>query len=160
MRKSIEDIVRETFLIMGISLAAGIVANFSFVVDLLRGEKVLPIDERQASIPRLAPEITLSEAKTNFDNNGAIFLDARPKGDFVEGHILGAINVPWDNFDDVYPEISNLLSGEMEIITYCGGACESSIYLANALVKMGYRNVKVFFSGWPRWVEAGYPVGP
>ena len=75
------------------------------------------------------------------------------------GHIRGAVNLPYGDFDRVYPQISPLLSKDALLITYCDGRdCQASIVLTNRLSTMGYGNVKVFFGGWQAWRVVGYPL--
>jgi len=104
------------------------------------------------------PQIALQEAKSAFDE-GAIFLDARSEEAYIMGHIPGSVNLPYGDFDGVYPQISPLLSKDALLIAYCDGSdCQSSIVLTNRLSTMGYGHVKVFFGGWQAWRTAGYPI--
>jgi rhodanese-related sulfurtransferase len=43
------------------------------------------------------------------------------------------------------------------IVLYCGGGYRSAL-AADALQKMGYRNVLSMDGGWKRWKELGYPT--
>ena len=46
---------------------------------------------------------------------------------------------------------------DAEVILYCGGGYRSAL-AADALQKMGYRNVISMDGGWKRWKELGYPT--
>ena len=46
---------------------------------------------------------------------------------------------------------------DAEIVLYCGGGFRSAL-AADALQKMGYRNVISMDGGWKRWSELGYPT--
>jgi rhodanese-related sulfurtransferase len=46
---------------------------------------------------------------------------------------------------------------DAEIVLYCGGGYRSAL-AADALQRMGYRNVASMAGGWRRWCELGYPV--
>jgi len=106
------------------------------------------------------PRVSLMGAKDRFDTGSAIFLDARPAAEYKEAHIPRALNFYADEFDTFAPIVlPQLRDKDREIVAYCHGvSCELSIHLAKRLSELGYRNVKVFFGGWPEWKKAGYPV--
>lgn len=103
--------------------------------------------------------ITLKEAKALFDQGEALFIDARPEAAYVERHIVGALSLPYDAFEERYPEVAVQLPVDLQLITYCDGvACEESAELALLLAQLGHINVVIFLGGWPEWKNAGYPV--
>jgi rhodanese-related sulfurtransferase len=105
------------------------------------------------------PAISLDDAMMKFQSEGTIFLDSRYPEDYKSGHIKGAINFPWEEFEEHSPEVLPKLSFDKEIITYCdGGECETSLLLARELRDMGYKNVKTFFGGWSEWQKADLPI--
>ena len=70
--------------------------------------------------------------------NGAILLDVRTKQEFMEGHLNGAIVIP---YYEISKKIENIIpSKEQEIIVYCknGGR---GITAVETLNKLGYKNV-------------------
>ena len=103
--------------------------------------------------------ISLEMAWEKYNSGEALFLDARSADDYSAGHIRGALNFPADDFESQLPQIFDLLIGDREVITYCGGEeCHSSTDLADALRAAGCVKVWVFYSGWVSWKEIGYPV--
>jgi len=91
-------------------------------------------------------------------NNGAVFLDARDNLDFKEGHIKGAVSLPYYEFDN-YKNALDKISKKDLIVTYCAGTdCDLSIMLGRQLLSLGYQNVYIFFGGWNDWINDGYPV--
>jgi rhodanese-related sulfurtransferase len=105
------------------------------------------------------PAISLDYAMMKFQSKNVIFLDARYTADFEEGHIDGAINLPWEEYEDYASDILPKLPQDEEIIAYCDGTeCETSLLLARELVELGYTHIKVFFGGWQEWQEAGLSV--
>ena len=105
------------------------------------------------------PFITLKEAYGKYHDPGTIFLDAREPEDYELGRIKGAINLPFDWFDDHWPDVEPLLNMEAEIIVYCSGAeCESSLYEGRYLQEIGYQHISIFFGGWSEWDSHGFPV--
>lgn len=107
-------------------------------------------------------QVQLPSAKRFFDAKAALFLDARDPAEFGEGHIAGAINLPYEEAITDPDRLAAVDSGGKVIITYCGGGtCEVSISLAEALVhQAGKKKVLVFMGGYPEWEQAGYPVEP
>ncbi|MBT4035056.1 MAG: rhodanese-like domain-containing protein [Candidatus Marinimicrobia bacterium] len=105
-----------------------------------------------------ASNISLENAHAAYENNAALFFDARSPEDFSSGHINQAINLPVHAFMDSLPYLENL-NLSRHIITYCDGEdCNASIDLAADLKMMGFSNVNFFFGGWQEWRDAGYPI--
>ena len=105
------------------------------------------------------PAITLSEAMMEFQSSNAIFLDARLEFDYKQGHIKGAVNLPYEEFDEFYPKVASKLTKDKTIIAYCDGTeCELSLLLTRVLREEGYQHLKVFFGGWSEWEKAGLPI--
>ncbi|MCX6149803.1 MAG: rhodanese-like domain-containing protein [Ignavibacteriales bacterium] len=101
--------------------------------------------------------IYLKQASTLFKSKKAIFIDARDKWDFADGHIPNALNIPEYSFDNSNP-ILQTIPLDKTIVTYCGGDdCDISSKLAENLFGLGYKKVFIFFGGWNEWIKAGYP---
>ena len=87
-------------------------------------------------------QISGAEAKALMDSeSGYIILDVREQHEYDEGHIPGAILIP-------YGEIANRAEKELSnkdqlILVFCRSGRRSKI-AAEALVKLGYTNVKEF----------------
>jgi rhodanese-related sulfurtransferase len=104
-------------------------------------------------------EISLQAVKLFADASGAVIIDAREDYEFADGHIPGAINMPYDEVSAEPERLANLDAGGRPIIVYCGGGtCELSLTLAWDLISAGQSKVVVFMGGYPEWQEAGYPV--
>jgi len=104
--------------------------------------------------------ISISEAMMEFQAPHTIFLDARSDFDYKQGHIKGALNLPFEEFDGFYPEVASKLPKDKTIIAYCDGTeCELSLFLTRILREEGYQDLKIFFGGWAEWVEADLPIG-
>ncbi len=102
------------------------------------------------------PAVSLDYVQMKFQSSKVIFLDARMPVDFKAGHIKGAINLPYEEFEQFSPQVLPKLPVNEEIIAYCDGSeCEASLLLSRELRDLGYRNVKIFFGGWSEWQMAG-----
>ena len=87
-------------------------------------------------------QISGAEAKALMDSeSGYIILDAREQDEYGEGHIPGAILIPYgeiaDRAEKELPDKNQL------ILVYCRSGRRSKI-AAEELVKLGYTNVKEF----------------
>jgi rhodanese-related sulfurtransferase len=101
--------------------------------------------------------IQAAEAKQRHDQ-GALFIDARPEIVYKLGHIPGALWLPDDAFDRVFPQIESKLRGRFDIVVYCSGyGCESSHIVARRLKALQIPAV-ILQDGEPAWSEAGYPL--
>ena len=97
--------------------------------------------------------ITAEEAKTIMDTEeGYIILDVRAQDEYDEGHIPGAIVIPHTQIE---AEAENVLTDKDQLIlVYCRSGRRSKI-AAEALVRLGYTNIKEFggILDWPYEVE-------
>ncbi len=99
------------------------------------------------------------QAKSLFESGKVLFLDARSADDYQAGHIQGALNLPWQEFDSYFDRIMQEIPEDRMIVTYCEGeTCELSKELARALIDMGFSNVRVLVNGWTVWKNMGQPV--
>ncbi|KPK35558.1 MAG: hypothetical protein AMK70_05080 [Nitrospira bacterium SG8_35_1] len=113
---------------------------------------------------------TVVDAEWVKQNEGKVMVfDARKKGEYVEGHIPGAISVPYkeksektvdfdpskDKWDmSKYPSDKNA-----SIVVYCNGVkCWKSYKSIVRLGQAGYTNLYWLRDGFPGWQEKGYTV--
>ena len=102
-------------------------------------------------------DVTL--ARKLYDSGKFVFVDARSRDDYVEGHIKGAVSLLVGEFDEKIDVFLEEYSPEKAIITYCSGrTCEDSHRLAQLLLEFGYEKINVFIDGYPGWVTRGYPI--
>lgn len=113
--------------------------------------------KKKAPLPEGA--VDLKEAKRIFDEGLAVIMDARSPSDFAEGHIPGAINIPYDQLPDYLDTLAEEVPKEQRVMCYCWSpTCDFSDQLATELKFMGYKDVVVFTGGWEEWTAAGYPT--
>lgn len=93
-----------------------------------------------------------------FYQEGATFVDSRDMWEYSDGHIKGAINFPYIEFETTHPALDKL-NKEKPIVIYCSSTeCGLSTKLAIELQKLGYQKLFVFEEGWDAWVEEDYPI--
>ena len=83
---------------------------------------------------------------------GYIILDAREQDEYDAGHIPGAILIPYTQIEAKASEM--LADKDQLILVYCRSGRRSKI-AAEALVEMGYTNIKEFggILDWPYETE-------
>ncbi len=98
-------------------------------------------------------QITQDEAKRIMDSGEEyILLDVREQDEFDEGHIPGAILLPYTEIANKAEEI--IPDKDNQILVYCRSGRRSKI-AAESLVGLGYSNVKEFggIIDWPYETE-------
>jgi len=126
---------------------------------IIKTQSADPADHSDTSSITDGETMTAEKAKSLLDGGAVVFIDSRSEKAFNDGHISGAINIPYDKFLDYYDNLSSTVSTDQTIICYCWGPdCDFSDNLASELAMMGYERVTVFKGGWEQWIEKGYPV--
>lgn len=112
------------------------------------------------ALPDAAPEISFEDLWAAFEDDKAVFIDSRPMEEYRDGHIAGALCVPYDDRKDHIERLRREVPRDRQVIAYCDAAdeCESSKRLSGWLLEQGWRNVRYFSEGYPAWRDAGLPV--
>ena len=86
--------------------------------------------------------ITAEEAKAIMDTEeGYVILDTRTREEYDQGHIPGAIVISHDEIAEKAEEV--LTDKDQLILVYCRSGRRSKL-AAEALVELGYTNIKEF----------------
>jgi len=151
--------VRNTVVQSGCILVLAVLCGLG--VNLVRPDG-LPMVQAQGSavtLPSDETDIAIKDALLLFASRRALFLDARSGFEFADGHIQGAVNIPVDDFERIFPGIEKDLAGKDAVITYCDGErCPLSGELAEKLTSRGVKNVYVLKNGWSVWNNERLPV--
>jgi rhodanese-related sulfurtransferase len=164
-RFSLKRSLREAGFIVLSAVILGLVYNAVSTrgINLIRKEQRpawLSDASRNAtpSTPARPTFINVDEAVKIFQRGDGLFIDARHEDEFDEGHIKGAISLPLSRLE-AHPDLIRGLPKDTLIVTYCSGEqCALSIDLGERLALLGFRNVKVFFSGWLEWKKRNLPI--
>jgi len=102
--------------------------------------------------------ITNKEIKNYLDKGDkVVFVEAMSEKHFAEGHLPGAISIPPEKIETVAPKM--LKDKNQVIITYCASEkCSNSKTAAQALGKLGYKNVVAYAGGKEDWKKAGFKL--
>lgn len=141
-----------TTLVAFFAMSAVIYAENPIVPDSLSGAKVISADDCKKLI-----------------GGSAKVIDVRNELEYQEGHIPGAVFLPYKEKSDKAVsfdvsadkfDLSKLPSDKSTpIIFYCNGdRCWKSYKSSVVAVKAGYKNVNWFRGGIPEWKEKGYPI--
>ncbi len=116
-----------------------------------------------AEAPQFPVIITAKEAKEKyFGKSEVVFIDNRTPEKYCEGHIPGAVNLPY--FAPGHP--TNAMTKESlksyagkTLIFYCSGA-DRAKHAVEAARGWGIDPKKILWlkEGFPAWQKAGYPV--
>jgi rhodanese-related sulfurtransferase/DNA-binding transcriptional ArsR family regulator len=83
-----------------------------------------------------------------------VILDTRPAGEYLAGHIAGALSVP---IDELRHRLRELPKGK-EYVAYCRGPYCVYADQAVEMLRARKRQARRLLEGFPEWKAAGYPV--
>ena len=99
--------------------------------------------------------ISMAQMKKLFAQKQAVLLDARSKNEYEQGHIPGAINIPYESMQDDMAKIDSLHQDKW-VVCFCDGPpCDLGELLANELFGMGFPKVAIFQGGMNEWTKQG-----
>lgn len=88
-----------------------------------------------------------------------IILDARTLQEYEKAHIPGAISLPSDQIDEVFPSLQIALTHDQPILVYCSSdECDRAWILARFLHEQGYTKISLFPGGYRKWSESKLPT--
>ena len=106
------------------------------------------------------PKVTIHQLKRFLEiNPDLVVLDAQQKSAYEQGHIKGAINLPWKQ--KITAIDARFLPRDKSIVVYCdcGPQDTDSSEVAAQLLGLGFNDVKVLtHPSIKGWIEAGYPT--
>lgn len=106
-----------------------------------------------APSPPAAPAVQNVEiARQIAEGSAPYLLDVRSVEEFEEGHLPGAVNIPYDELEKRLAELS--VDKDDEIVVYCRSG-RRAIIAENILVSAGYSNVKDLAGHMNSWSTAG-----
>ena len=148
---------QEILFIVITSVLVGLGVNHSLIKRYVQGEFEKSFFS-SAEYPSIA-FITLAEAEELFGQRKAIFIDSRHENDYRKGHILDALNIPFEEQRRKDLIVQHPVPQDRTLVVYCDGdECQSSVELAKILHQRGFTSIKVFFGGWAEWIQAGLPI--
>ncbi len=100
-------------------------------------------------------EVDVEAAYTKVTSNSVRLIDVREDQEWKLGHAQGAEHLSKGIIErDIEARVPDKRT---ELILYCGGGYRSAL-AADALQRMGYKNVYSMQGGWRAWTEKGLPT--
>ncbi|MFX3623872.1 MAG: ArsR/SmtB family transcription factor [Ectobacillus sp.] len=99
--------------------------------------------------------LSLPDLKRRMENGEVLLLDVRPREEYEEAHIPGAVSMPIQELE----EKLNSLSVDCDVVAYCRGPyCLMAVEAVKLLKAKGIRAFRLEKSvqDWKRFVEQGY----
>jgi rhodanese-related sulfurtransferase len=122
---------------------------FASIPSPLAAVPAVAVVQDLASVPRIA----IDELKTLMARKQVVLVDVRDPMAFGQGHLPGAVNVPFDFLPEY---VEKWKQDKRLVVTYC--ACLNEGTAANAALDMnafGLKNVKALLGGYNEWVRRG-----
>jgi rhodanese-related sulfurtransferase len=119
------------------------------------------VSQLVATTKKQVKTMDMAAFKAAFDKKGTgLIVDVREPGEYAEGYIPGAVNVPrglieftiWQHVG--FPDKTDM-SKQMTLYCRTGGRCALA---AKSLQDLGFTNVTAVDMKIEDWVKAGYPV--
>jgi rhodanese-related sulfurtransferase len=101
------------------------------------------------------PSVNTLEATMLMNKKDSLVLDVRDAGEFAQGHILSARNIPLDQLESRLKEIERYKEKPVIISCAVGNRAGSAVSL---LRKQGFTNVVNLSGGIAAWRQAGLPT--
>ena len=140
----------------GHALAALLVAgalSVAFTTIATAGEPVAPApaSAAAAAVAPMSQEALLEHQSRHPDH--LFVLDVRTPQEYAEGHVPGAVNVPYDQLASRLAEIPK----DKDVVLYCKSGRRAGI-AADVLAANGYTRLSHLEGDMPAWIEKGHPV--
>lgn len=109
-----------------------------------------------SSLPRGVLSFTKAQVKEAVEKKSHGILDVRPEKYFKEGHLPGALSLPYDVLPQRLEGLN--LNANGHYILYCdGGDCHASLAAARLMASIGYAHLAIYPGGWQDWQEGVKP---
>src|SRR4051794_7524999 len=105
-------------------------------------------------------EVSTEQLRRMLADGSAIIIDARPRAEFVAGHIPGARVIDAPPSEQI-AAVEHIANGNKAaaLVIYCNGPyCQASRRLAEQLVAAEFTNVRRYQLGLPVWRALGGPI--
>jgi rhodanese-related sulfurtransferase len=110
-----------------------------------------PAAAASASLPLISPQVLL-ERQAKKDPS-LFVLDVRTAKEFAEGHVPGAVNVPYDQVASRLAQIPK----DKDVVLYCRSGRRAGL-AAGVLEANGYKELKQLQGDMEAWLKDGRPV--
>jgi rhodanese-related sulfurtransferase len=116
--------------------------------------------------PRSGTEVIGTEKAALLFDEKTLFVDARSKDIYSQGHISGAYDLDFYELDNQWPSFAKKVGPQTPLIVYCEGisgehnedTCSTSRLLVEQLLQRGYYKAMLYEQGFAFWKKAGKAI--
>lgn len=101
-------------------------------------------------------QIDIPTTNTHLAAGGAL-IDVREPGEYLAGHLPGALNIPRGVLEFKIGDNATLANKDLPIVLYCKTGGRAALAAVN-LQRMGYQHVRSLSGGFDGWVSGGQKV--
>ncbi|WP_254864498.1 rhodanese-like domain-containing protein [Halovivax gelatinilyticus] len=134
-------------------VASGVAGASAMFAGCLSGNDEYDVYETNGQEVPLAPAEDTYEW---YEDDEAIFLDARSPMEYVQGHIAGALLSPAG--DSSFDHPTDDISTDQRLVTYCVCPHDLAGTRAAELMNDGFEDVYAIDEGLLEWRDNGYPM--
>lgn len=150
-------IVREACLILVVAAVGGGLVHQ--MRDPVTDDPAAPVAVSETEMLTGPKMVDLDTAVQWFDGGTVLFIDARDKYAYAEGHVPGALHLDPAETDTWMIDIYQRLPPDAWVVTYADADGDvHARLLAERLHEIGFANVYYLARGWPAWIDRGLPV--
>ena len=109
-----------------------------------------------ASVNLNAKNITQDELQTLMNSGKTpLLIDVRSEGEYADGHVPGAINIPHNELEQRLTELSNVKNSQ--VVLYCRSGTRAGI-AKKILATNGFKQLDHLSGDYLAWNEKGLPL--
>jgi rhodanese-related sulfurtransferase len=137
------SLVRQALIVAALALVPGL-GQALYFGDKISWRSPVPASEM----------VSVTQAREWGEN--AIWVDARLDHEFARDHVLGALPLNEDRWNELLPQFLAAWSPEKKVVIYCSSeGCNASREVARRLRKEAQLpNVFVLEGGWEEWLKS------
>lgn len=108
-----------------------------------------------AAADRTLTEADVAARMLSHEPSNWLILDVRTPQEYADGHVPGAINIPYDKVEAQLERLGT--DHNRELLVYCRSGHRAKI-AAETLHQHGFSNISFLEGNMPLWIKNGLPV--
>jgi rhodanese-related sulfurtransferase len=135
--------IRQAVIVVAISAALGLLRNYVF-----SGGIELIADPARFRTGSSLPVATAGQVDQMFEDGVAVFIDARDRPDYENGHVEGAANLDIRRFDRLYKQLGRFIGADTPLVVYAErNEPQKAGAIADKLSEAGHELVYIAVAG-------------
>jgi rhodanese-related sulfurtransferase len=99
--------------------------------------------------------VSLDQVKRLLKEKRGVFIDARELDEYDKGHLPGARNIPYLEYENHFSEIMQIPQDTLVVIYCTSNDCPLGRDLVDFMRAMEFKRVMLYDDGWEGWEKAG-----